>query len=173
MSENQASSSKDLVALEPEPSQISEAGVLPETTGTPTPPHTLETQASGTPVVLYDPRQATDAPNWLRRSRAVVNPKITWVYGDVVEFELPFDRILYDVEAVSKFPGIKAAVPINGYTKAPGDTELREVTQLFCHKSIHKDFRDSLASTGVSMTEFSEWEEIKSHIGHFQSNTNI
>ncbi|KAK2134304.1 hypothetical protein NOF04DRAFT_1237130 [Fusarium oxysporum II5] len=155
-SENKTSSSKGLVALEPEHSQIPETGAMPETTGTQAHPHTLEAQASGISVVLYqpDPEQATEAANWQTPSTVVVNPKLRWYDGNMMELEMPSERVLYDTEAVSNFPGIKAFVPINGSTKATGDTEPVKVTKLYCHERISKGIRDNLASTGVSMTEF-------------------
>ncbi|KAI8396493.1 hypothetical protein FOFC_21041, partial [Fusarium oxysporum] len=156
MSENQASSSKDLVALEPEHSQIPETGAMPETTGTQAHPHTLEAQASGISVVLYqpDPEQATEAANWQTPSTVVVNPKLRWYDGNMTELEMPSERVLYDTEAVSNFPGIKAFVPINGSTKATGDTEPVKVTKLYCHERISKGIRESLKSTDVSVKEF-------------------
>ncbi|KAK2122096.1 hypothetical protein NOF04DRAFT_1363258 [Fusarium oxysporum II5] len=168
-SENKTSSSKGLVALEPEHSQIPETGAMPETTGTQAHPHTLEAQASGISVVLYqpDPEQATEAANWQTPSTVVVNPKLRWYDGNMMELEMPSERVLYDTEAVSNFPGIKAFVPINGSTKATGDTEPVKVTKLYCHERISKGIRESLVRTGVRMTEFSEWEEIESHLGHF------
>ncbi|KNB15423.1 hypothetical protein FOXG_22667 [Fusarium oxysporum f. sp. lycopersici 4287] len=167
-SENKASSSKGLVALEPEPSQIPETGAMPETTGNPAHPHTLEAQASGISVVLYkpDPEQATDAADWQTPPTVVVNPKLTWYDGNMMELEMPSERVLYGTEAVSDFPGIKAFVPIDGSTKAPGDIKLISVTQLFYHESISQGIRRSLATTNVTMEKFSKWEEIKSRIGH-------
>ncbi|KNB13969.1 hypothetical protein FOXG_21001 [Fusarium oxysporum f. sp. lycopersici 4287] len=155
-SENKASSSKGLVALEPEPSQIPETGAMPETTGNPAHPHTLEAQASGISVVLYkpDPEQATDAADWQTPPTVVVNPKLTWYDGNMMELEMPSERVLYGTEAVSDFPGIKAFVPIDGSTKAPGDIKLISVTQLFYHESISQGIRRSLATTNVTMEKF-------------------
>ncbi|KAI8406215.1 hypothetical protein FOFC_13684 [Fusarium oxysporum] len=172
ISENKALSSKGLVAVEPEPSQISETGALPETTGTPAPPHTLEAQASGISVVIYkpDPKQATDAADWQMPPTVVVNPKLRWFDGDVMELKIPSETVFYPGEAVSGFPGIKAFMPTNGSTKASGDTELGPVVELFCHEKIpvgiQESLKRSLKRTCINMTVFSKWEEIKSQMGH-------
>ncbi|SCO54161.1 uncharacterized protein FFNC_15372 [Fusarium fujikuroi] len=141
---------------------------MPETTGTQAHPHTLEAQASGIPVVLCrpNPEQATEVAKWQANSTVMVNPKITWYDGDMMELQMPSETISYGPRPVSDFPGIKAFAPVNDSTEESGDTEPVEVTKLFCHELISEDIRKSLKGKGVEVEEFSTWEELKSHIEH-------
>ncbi|CZR49729.1 uncharacterized protein FPRO_14794 [Fusarium proliferatum ET1] len=141
---------------------------MPETTGTQAHPHTLEAQASGIPVVLCrpNPEQATEVAKWQVNSTVMVNPKITWYDGDMIELQMPSETISYGPRPVSDFPGIKAFAPVNDSTEESGDTEPVEVTKLFCHELISEGIRKSLKGKGVEVEEFSTWEELKSHIEH-------